>query len=295
MDTVLLLIASRQGPGVPNQAVEASLAALGGDFEATRRAPHAVEIALPGPIGSREAAVRDALGDQPIDVAHIPAEGRAKKLLIADMDSTFIHQECIDELGKLAGAGDQIAAITERAMRGEFNFEEALRERVSFMKGLGMDAIERVKADHITFTDGGRDLVQGMRAAGAHTALVSGGFTQFTAFVSERCGFHEHRANRLIIEDGVLTGRVEEPALGQDAKVSAVHEFCARLGITTDDVLAVGDGANDIGMLGLAGMGVAFHGKPAVREAASVRLDHAGLDGLLWLQGLEASSSSDAG
>ncbi|MEM8686659.1 MAG: phosphoserine phosphatase SerB [Pseudomonadota bacterium] len=289
MDTVLLLIASRQSPGVPNEAVNTALLALGAGFEAVRLAPQAVEIALPGPIGAREEAVRAALGDQPIDVAHIPVAGRAKKLLIADMDSTFIHQECIDELGKLAGVGDQIAAITERAMRGELDFEEALRERVSFMKDLRTDAIDEVKQAHITFTDGGRDLVQGMRAAGAHTALVSGGFSQFTAFVAERCGFHEHRANRLIIEDGVLTGKVEEPALGQDAKVSAVHEFCARLGITTDEVLAVGDGANDIGMLALAGMGVAFHGKPAVREAASVRLDHAGLDGLLWLQGLGAS------
>ncbi len=288
MDTVLLLIASRSGPGVPNEAVNAALSALGASCEAVRLAPQAVEIALPGPVDDREEVVRAALGDQPIDVAHIPASGRAKKLLIADMDSTFIHQECIDELGKLAGAGDQIAAITERAMRGEFNFEEALRERVSFMKDLSTDAIEKVKDAHITFTDGGRDLVQGMRAAGAHTALVSGGFTQFTAFVAERCGFHEHRANRLIIEEGILTGKVEEPVLGQDAKVSAVHEFCERLGITTEEVLAVGDGANDIGMLGLAGMGVAFHGKPAVRDAASVRLDHAGLDGLLWLQGLSA-------
>ncbi len=294
MDTVLLLIASRQGSGVPNDAVDAVLAAVGIHLEVTRLAPQAVEIALPGPIGAQEQVARAALGEQPIDIAHVPATGRAKKLLIADMDSTFIHQECIDELGKLAGAGDQIAAITERAMRGEFNFEEALRERVSFMKGLGTDAIEQVKESHIIFTDGGRDLVQGMRAAGAHTALVSGGFTQFTAFVAEHCGFHEHRANRLIIEDGVLTGKVEEPALGQNAKVSAVHEFCARLGITTEEVLAVGDGANDIGMLGLAGMGVAFHGKPAVREAASVRLDHAGLDGLLWLQGLGDQTALDA-
>ena len=286
MDTVLLLIASRQGPGVSDDAIATALAALDGSHKASRLAPEAVEIALPGPIDHQEEAVRAALGGEPIDVAHVPAKGRAKKLLIADMDSTFIHQECIDELGKLAGAGDQIAAITERAMRGEFNFEQALRERVSFMKGLDTGAIERVKEDHITFTDGGRDLVQGMRAAGAHTALVSGGFTQFTAFVAERCGFHEHRANRLIIEEGVLTGKVAEPALGQDAKVSAVHEFCGRLGLTPDEVLAVGDGANDIGMLALAGMGVAFHGKPAVREAASVRLDHSGLDGLLWLQGL---------
>ncbi len=290
MDTVLLLIASRQGPGVPNEAVAAALSALEGDFTAKRLAPQAVEIALPGPIGAQEDAVRAALGGQPVDVAHVPASARAKKLLIADMDSTFIHQECIDELGKLAGAGEQIAAITERAMRGEFNFEEALRERVAFMKGLSDSAIETVKNEHLTFTEGGRTLVQGMRAAGAHTALVSGGFTHFTAFVAERCGFHEHRANQLIIEDGILAGKVEEPALGRDAKVSAVHELCARLGITPADVLAVGDGANDIGMLGLAGFGVAFHGKPAVREAAGIRLDHAGLDGLLWLQGLREAA-----
>lgn len=286
MDTVLLLIASRQGPGVPNEAVAAALSVLDDNAGAKRLASEAVEIALPGPVAGQEDSVRAALKSQPIDVAHIPANGRAKKLLIADMDSTFIHQECIDELGKLAGAGDQIAAITERAMRGEFNFEEALRERVAFMKGLAEDAIETVKTEQITFTEGGRALVQGMRASGAHTALVSGGFTHFTAFVAERCGFHEHRANRLIIEDGILAGKVEEPALGRDAKVSALHELCTRLDITPEDVLAVGDGANDIGMLDLAGFGVAFHGKPAVREAASIRLDHAGLDGLLWLQGL---------
>ncbi|MCP5082797.1 MAG: phosphoserine phosphatase SerB [Alphaproteobacteria bacterium] len=286
MDTVLLLIASRQGPGIPNEAVAAALSALTGAGDARRLAPEAVEILLQGPIGTHEDDVRAALDGWPIDVAHVPAAGRAKKLLIADMDSTFIHQECIDELGKMAGAGDQIAAITERAMRGEFNFEQALRERVAFMEGLDASAIETVKKEHITFTDGGRALVQGMRSAGAYTALVSGGFTHFTEFVAGECGFHEHRANRLIIDGQTLTGKVEEPALGLDAKVSALHEMCGRLSITPGDVLAVGDGANDIGMLGLAGMGVAFHGKPAVREAAGIKLDHAGLDGLLWLQGL---------
>ncbi len=292
MDTVLLLIASRQGPAIPNEAVAAALSALSGAGDARRLAPEAVEIAHPGPIGDEEEHVRAALDGWPIDVAHIQADARAKKLLIADMDSTFIHQECIDELGKMAGAGDQIAAITERAMRGEFNFEQALRERVAFMRGLDAGAIDTVKKDHITFTEGGRDLVQGMRTAGAYTALVSGGFTHFTEFVAGECGFHENRANRLIIENGTLTGKVEEPALGMDAKVSALHELCTRLEITPDDVLAVGDGANDVGMLKIAGMGVAFHGKPAVRDAARIKLDHAGLDGLLWLQGLQETTSS---
>ncbi len=286
MDTVLLLIASRQGPGIPNEAVTAALALLSEAGETRRLASEAVEIVVPGPAGTLDEPVRAALSPWSIDVAHLPAEGRAKKLLIADMDSTFIHQECIDELGKVAGAGDQIAAITERAMRGEFDFEQALRERVALMKGLDAGAIETVKQQHITFTDGGQDLVQGMRAAGAHTALVSGGFTHFTDYVAGRCGFHENRANTLIIEDGKLVGRVEEPVLGRDAKVSALEEMCGRLGITSGDVLAVGDGANDIGMLDAAGLGVAFHGKPAVREAADVQLDHSGLDGLLWLQGL---------
>lgn len=286
MDTVLLLIASRQGPAIPNEAIAAALSALNTSNEPRRLAPEAVEISLSSSAGVNEEDIRAAVEGWPIDVALIPAEGRAKKLLIADMDSTFIHQECIDELGKMAGAGEQIAAITERAMRGEFNFEEALRERVAFMKGLDAAAIETVKAKNITFTDGGRNLVQGMRSAGAYTALVSGGFTHFTEFVGSACGFHENRANRLIIEDGLLTGKVEEPVLGMDAKVTALEELCARLNITPDDVLAVGDGANDVGMLQRAGFGVAFHGKPAVREAARIKLDHAGLDGLLWLQGL---------
>lgn len=286
MDTVLLLIASRQGPAIPNEAVAAALAALSAPSDARRLAPEAVEITLGTGAPVQEDDIRAAVHGWPIDVALVPAEGRSKKLLIADMDSTFIHQECIDELGKMAGAGEQIAAITERAMRGEFNFEDALRERVSFMKGLDASAIETVKASHITFTDGGRELVQGMRSAGAYTALVSGGFTHFTEFVAAECGFHENRANTLIIEGGLLTGKVQEPALGMDAKVSALEEFCARLDITPDDVLAVGDGANDVGMLQRAGFGVAFHGKPAVREAARIKLDHAGLDGLLWIQGL---------
>ena len=283
MDTVLLLISSRHGAGVSDADVNAALAACEGAAPPKRLAGHVVEIACDT---ASETSARDALAGREIDVAVIASENRRKQLLIADMDSTMIHQECIDELGKLAGAGDEIAAITERAMRGELDFSGALRERVALMEGLSDHAIEEVKANHITFTDGGRDLVQGMRAAGAYTALISGGFTHFTAFVAERCGFNENRANKLIIENGTLTGKIEEPALGREAKVAAINELASKQAITLADCVAVGDGANDIGMLEAAGLGVAFHGKPSVREAADVRIDHAGLDALLWLQGL---------
>ena len=284
MDTVLLLISSRTGSGITDADIQNAAAACEGPGSPIRLARHVVEI----PCGNAsEQQARDALAGREIDAAVLPSENRRKQLLIADMDSTFIHQECIDELGKLAGAGEKIAAITERAMRGELDFAGALRERVALMSGLSEDAIEEVKTSHITFTEGGRDLVQGMRGAGAYTALVSGGFTHFTSFVAEHCGFHENRANRLIIEDGTLTGKIEEPALGRDAKVAAINELAGRQGITLADCLAVGDGANDIGMLEEAGLGVAFHAKPAVREAAAIRIDHAGLDALLWLQGLQ--------
>ncbi len=286
MDTVLLLISSRRGPGVPDAAIGKAVEQCDAAGAPERLAGHVVEIPVAEAASDVETQVRSVLAGHQIDVAVLPAENRRQQLLIADMDSTFIHQECIDELGKLAGAGEQIAAITERAMRGELDFAGALRERVALMKGLDVGAIETVKASHITFTDGGRDLVQGMRSSGAYTALVSGGFTHFTAFVAEHCGFHENRANELIIKDGKLTGKVEEPALGRDAKVAAINELAKRHGITLADCLAVGDGANDIGMLEEAGLGVAFHAKPAVREAADVRIDHAGLDALLWLQGL---------
>lgn len=287
MDTVLLLISSRHEAGVSDAAAAKAAEMCRATGPAQRLASHVLELACEEPAAGLEAALREVLAEARIDVAFLPLANRRKQLLIADMDSTFIHQECIDELGKLAGAGEEIAAITERAMRGELDFSGALRERVALMAGLDENAIETVKSAHVTFTDGGRDLVQGMRTAGAYTALVSGGFTHFTAFVAEYCGFDENRANRLIIENGTLTGRIEEPALGRDAKVAAINELAARQGITLAECLAVGDGANDIGMLEAAGLGVAFHAKPAVREAADVRIDHAGLDALLWLQGLQ--------
>lgn len=220
-----------------------------------------------------------------IDLAFVPAGSRSKRLLIADMDSTMIEQECIDELADEAGVGAHVAAITARAMNGEIGFEGALRERVALLQGLPEETIARVLETRITFMLGGRELVATMKAHGAHAALVSGGFTAFAAPVARSLGFDESRANLLLARDGVLTGKVAEPILGQDAKRAALHEISARLGITPGDVLAVGDGMNDLPMLQAAGMGVALHGKPALQEQVGLRINHADLTALLFLQG----------
>ena len=243
----------------------------------------AVEFPLAGPVDEPE--LRARLGDRPVDLAVVDAKDRRKRLLLADMDSTMIGQECIDELGILAGVGDRISDITARAMRGELDFEAALKERVGLMKGLPRAALATVLSERITFTAGGRILIQTMRKHGAYTALVSGGFVEFTGFVTERLGFHEHRANEFLWHGDVLSGEVREPILGRDAKVYALRELGNRLGLTPAEAIAVGDGANDIPMLAAAGMGVALHAKPKVREAAPIRIDHGDLTALLYLQG----------
>jgi phosphoserine phosphatase len=220
-----------------------------------------------------------------IDLAVQPAEGRRKRLLIADMDSTMIRQECIDELADEAGVGAHVAGITARAMNGELDFEAALRERVNLLKGLPESVIARVLRDRITLMPGGQVLLATMRAQGAHAALVSGGFTAFTAAIAARLGFHETRANTLLAEAGVLTGNVAEPILGKEAKLQALEEIAARLGISPADAIAVGDGANDLPMLMRAGMGVALHAKPRVQESCALRVNHGDLTALLYLQG----------
>jgi len=220
-----------------------------------------------------------------VDLVLFPASGRRKKVLIADMDSTMIQQECIDELADVAGVGDQVKAITIRAMNGELDFDGAVRERVGLMQGLDAGMIDRVLAERITYMPGGDVLLATMKADGAYAALVSGGFTMFTAAVAEKLGFDENRANTLMVADGVLTGQVADPILGRDAKVSALEEITGRLGLTDDDVLAVGDGANDLGMLGRAGMGVALHAKPVVAAECDVRINNGDLTALLYLQG----------
>lgn len=211
---------------------------------------------------------------------------RVKKLLLADMDSTMIGQECIDELADEAGVGAHVASITARAMNGELDFESALDERVGLLKGLDAGVIQKVLDTRITLASGGRELVATMKAHGAYAALVSGGFVQFTSAIADRLGFDENRANTLVIEDGKLAGKAARPILGKAAKVEALTDICQRLGIAESDALAVGDGANDLGMIDRAGMGVAVHAKPTVAAAAPYRINHGDLTALLYLQGI---------
>jgi phosphoserine phosphatase len=220
-----------------------------------------------------------------VDIVVQPVDGRRKKLLIADMDSTIIGQECIDELADVAGIKARVAAITERAMQGEIAFEPALRERVALLKGLPVATIDRVIAERITLNPGARTVVATMRANGARTILVSGGFTAFVEPIAAKAGFEESYANRLIEKDGRLTGEVAEPILGRAAKLTALEDAIIRLGIGADATLAIGDGANDIAMIARASLGIGFRPKPKLAEAADAQIDHAGLTALLFAQG----------
>ena len=268
--------------GVSDRQVEMALTGL--DADAPRRLSDcAVEVGVRG--------ARPAVALAEVDVNFVPVANREKKLLIADMDSTIIPVECIDELADFAGVKAQISKITEAAMRGEMGFEESLEARVTLLKGLDEKALARAYAERILLNPGARVLVQAMNDRGAYTALVSGGFTYFTEKVGADAGFAHTRANVLEMADGVLSGTVRHPILGREAKLEAMDELCAKRGISRADVIAVGDGANDLAMIEGAGIGVAYKAKPALQAAADVVLDHSDLSAILAIQGIGYSSS----
>ncbi|MDB5569669.1 MAG: serB [Hyphomicrobiales bacterium] len=296
-DYIATLIAAPATGALDESLAHAVAVALGGGVAEWLAPGEAVDVSLR--LADADAAqtassrARAALAGRPVDVAVQPANGRRKKLFLADMDSTMIGQECIDELADFAGMKAHVSAITERAMRGEIEFEPALRERVALLKGLDAQIVAKVIAERITLTPGGRTLVRTMRAHGAHTALVSGGFTVFTSQIAHAVGFHEDRANTLVVEDGLFAGVVSEPILGREAKLATLVELRELHGLARTDTMAVGDGANDLAMLQEAGLGVAFHAKPAVAAAAHARVDHGDLSALLFMQGYRRSEFVD--
>lgn len=226
-----------------------------------------------------------AVAEMPVDWALVPVEGRKKKLLVADMDSTIINVECLDELADFAGIKAEIAEITERAMKGELEFEPALRERVGKLKGLALEALQKTYDERVRLNPGAKTLVKTMAAHGARCVLVSGGFTFFTARVAEAAGFHANRANVLLDDGRTLTGLVKEPILGRAAKHEALHSEAKVLGVTERDALAIGDGANDLDMIKAAGLGIAYRAKPLVAAEAHARIDHMTLEAALFFQG----------
>ena len=273
--TLAIVLTANPAKGLSDDVIRQASAQLG-EAEAHRLSDSAAELfttsdTLPALEG--------------VDVNRVPFANRRKKLLIADMDSTMIPVECIDEVADFAGVREQVVAITEPAMRGEMSFTEALHRRVELMAGLPESKLQEVFDQRVSLNPGARKAVQTMRANGAYCALVSGGFTFFTERVANLAGFNENQANTLLIEGGKLTGKVSEPVLGRQAKIEALEEITARLGITPKDALAVGDGANDLGMIGVAGLGVAYHAKPIVAKAADAAINHGDLTALLYLQG----------
>ena len=292
MTQIVSLIGARGTNSVTVELIDSLKNAWGGADVKWLAAGEAAEFAV-GEIPGNRWEVWSDLQTLGVDLIVQPEEGRRKMMLLADMDSTMIQQECIDELAAEAGVGDRVAAITAAAMNGELDFDGALRERVGLLKGLPESVIDEVLDKRITLMPGGSKLVATMKANGAYAALVSGGFTAFTGAIAEKLGFDENRANTLIAKDGLLTGDVGMPILGKQAKVDALEEITARLGISESDVLAVGDGANDLGMLKRAGTGVALHAKPSVAAQCDVRVNFGDLTALLYLQGYARDAFSN--
>ncbi|RCL02729.1 MAG: phosphoserine phosphatase [Candidatus Tokpelaia sp. JSC188] len=247
----------------------------------------ACDIRLPdgAQVNTTYKILQDVIASAPVDIIVQPMANRRKKLLLADMDSTMIEQECVDELAKEADLDEHVANITQRAMNGEIAFESALRERVLLFKNLPLSIVDNVLKKRITLMPGGRELVRTMRANGAYTALVSGGFTLFAEKIAFAIGFNEYNAN-ILEHDGIrLNGFVREPILGKEAKLEKLLKLCAKLNISPSETIAVGDGANDLSMLQHAGSGIALHAKPIVAKIASFNIYYSDLTALLYIQG----------
>lgn len=293
MSHVATLVSNPVRPAVDAAAIAKARALLPNAISETVLKPGiAADIFFaPGPDAKEHELsdlVRAALAPAPVDIVVQETAFRRKKLFVADMDSTMIDQECIDELADYVGLKAHVAAITERAMRGELPFEPALRERVALLKDLPLSVIEETIRAKITLSAGGKELIAALKANSVYTCLVSGGFTLFTNVIAEKLGFDENRANELLLEDGKLTGKVKEPILGRAAKLATLQELTSRLGIRPEETIAIGDGANDLDMITAAGLGVAIHAKPAVAAAAQARIDHADLSAVIYCGGFSA-------
>ncbi len=292
LSTVLVatLIADPAKAPLSDARIDQTALALGG-IERRRWLDEGVaaDLVFTGDLAAARATLAAHFAGEPVDAIVQPLAGREKKLLVADMDSTLIGQECVDELAAVVGLGEHVAAITERAMRGELAFEPALRERVALLAGLPLDVIDDVLESRIELNPGANTLAHTMRARGARVVIVSGGFRQFTSAVAALIGADEDRANTLGIADGLLTGTIEEPILGREAKRQALLEIAAGMQLPIEATLAVGDGANDLAMLAAAGLGVAYRAKPQVAAAADARIDHGDLTALLYAQGVSRS------
>ena len=289
--TAITLICNPAQPAIDPDFVESALNMLGafGRVENAALSPGVAEdfiIAAAPPRSELYDALTSLIDDRPIDVVIQPANRRRKRLLVADMDSTIIGQECIDEIADFTGLKSEISAITERAMRGELNFDEALAERVAMLAGLPESALEETFEKRITLNPGARMLIATMNRLGATTVLVSGGFSYFVDRVAMLAGFQHYQANELMIENGALTGRVKTPILGREAKAAALRRFAGENAIPLEETLAVGDGANDLDMINAAGLGVAYHAKPKVAEAADAAIRYGDLTALLYAQGV---------
>jgi phosphoserine phosphatase len=282
MSHVLTLVAMRDTATLSAAVIAQVRGAVGGDTPDILSSGEAADIPLAA--APDMDAVRAALSRAPIDAIATPAEGRRKSLLVADMDSTIVTGETLDELADFAGLKDRIAAITARAMNGELDFKSALRERVAMLRGLPVDALEKTW-QRVRLTPGARELVATMRAHGAYTALVSGGFSFFTDRVAALVGFDMHRSNVLLDDGAALTGRVAEPILDRDTKLDTLTRLAVERRLPMSATLAVGDGANDLDMLRAAGLGVAYRAKVIVAAEARARVDHADLRALLFAQG----------